>query len=206
MAEGTTVIIRRCLDRLKAGDETGRTELLTAASERLGRLARKMFRAETRLRRWEDTADVFQAAMLRLLRRLQNVTPASPRDFFRLAAGEIRRELIDLARHHFGPCGPGANHDTNPGGTGDADTPSWPDDPADAEQCPSRLAEWGEFHERVGALPDVEQEAFDLVWYQGLSHVEAAEVLGVCPRTVKRRWHAACLKLESALGGRLPIG
>ena len=199
MTEGTTVVVQRCLDRLRAGDETGRAELLNAASERLARLARKMFRAEARLRRWEDTADVLQAAMLRLLRRLRNVTPISPRDFFRLAAGEIRRELIDLARRYFGPWGHGANHEPNSGARVEEDSP-------DAEQCPSELAEWGEFHERVGTLPDVEQEAFDLVWYQGLSHVEAAKILGVSARTIKRRWQAACLKLENTLGGRLPPG
>src|SRR5260221_670704 len=137
MTEGTTVVVQRCLDRLRAGDESGRAELLNAASERLARLARKMFRAEVRLRRWEETADVLQAAMLRLLRRLRNVTPTSPRDFFRLAAGEIRRELIDLARYYFGPRGPGANHDA------EADSPSRPGDPPDAEQSPSELAEWG---------------------------------------------------------------
>jgi hypothetical protein len=110
-----------------------------------------MFRAEARLRRWEETADVLQAAMLRLLRRLRNVTPTSPRDFFRLAAGEIRRELIDLARYYFGPWGPGTNHEAQ------ADVPSPPGDPSDAEQCPRELAEWGEFHERVGRLPDEER-------------------------------------------------
>ena len=35
--------------------------------------------------------------------------PLSVRDFFRLAAALIRRELIDLARRYSGPMGLGAN-------------------------------------------------------------------------------------------------
>jgi len=203
-SEGTTILVRRCLDRLRGGDEAARAELLRAAGERLTRLARKMFHAEGRLRCWEETGDVLQNAMLRLLRRLHNVTPASPREFFRLAAGEIRRELIDLARHYFGPHGPGTKHDTHAGKKAQRDTPSPAVDPADEEQDLNKLAEWGEFHERVDALPEEEREAFDLVWYQGLSYVAAAEVLGVSARTVTRRWQAACLKLESALGDKMP--
>ena len=45
---------------------------------------------------------------------------------------------------------------------------------------------------------------FDLVWYQGLQQVEAAEVLNVSARTVLRRWQAACAKLQSALKEILP--
>jgi RNA polymerase sigma factor (sigma-70 family) len=203
MSEGTTIFVQRCLDRMRGGDAAARSELLNAAGERLTRLARKMFHAEGRLRRWEDTGDVVQYAMLRLLRRLQNVTPGTTREFFRLAAGEIRRELIDLSRHYFGPHGPGTNHDSD-AGLGASPEPTPAIDPPDREQGPSDLAEWGEFHERAGALPEEERDVFDLVWYQGLSYVEAAEVLGVSARTVTRRWQAACLGLESVLGDRLP--
>ncbi len=204
MSEGTTILMQHCLDRLEAGDESACGDLINVAGERLARLAGKMFQAEDRLRRWEDSADLLQNAVLRLLRRLQNVRLATPREFFRLAAGEIRRELIDLVRHYFGPCGPGTKHETHSG---------WPDnespfdpggDVPDREQCPRALVQWGELHERVDELPDSEREAFELVWYQGLSYVESAEVLGVSARTVTRRWQSACLLLESNLGEQMP--
>jgi RNA polymerase sigma-70 factor (ECF subfamily) len=196
MSEGTTVLIQQCLDRLEGGGERARGELIEAAGQRLARLAGKMFRAETRLRRWEDSGDVLHNAVLRLLHRLRNVTPATPRDFFHLAAGEIRRALIDLVRHHFGPRGPATRHDSN----------GWSEsfDHPDGEQCPGDLAQWREFHERVGELPDDDRQAFELVWYQGLSYVEAAGVLGVSARTVTRRWQAACLKLQSSIDAGLP--
>src|SRR5262249_27961545 len=39
----------------------------------------------------------------------------------------------------------------------------------------------------IDALPAEEREAFDLVRIQGLTQIEAAELLGVAPKTVKRR-------------------
>jgi RNA polymerase sigma-70 factor (ECF subfamily) len=203
MSDGTTVRLQRCLDRLRAGDQAARNELLGAASERLERLARKMLRADGRLRRREQTEDVFQSAALRLCRALQSVTPASLREFFRLAALQVRRELTDLARHHYGPPG-AARHasqlpEDDPGSEGGARAAAV--DPADG---PSALAIWSELHELAGELPEEEREAFDLVYYQGLSHAEAAALLGVSTKTIQRRWQRACLTLHGWMGGELP--
>ena len=66
------------------------------------------------------------------------------------------------------------------------------------------MAAWTEFHRQIDRLPDEEREIFDLLWYQGLSQAEAASLLKVSERTVKRRWQSACLKLHRALGGELP--
>src|SRR5262249_56458704 len=104
---------------------------------------------------------------------------------------------LDRARRDAGRRGPGAHPATwAPGGPATAGDDSGPPAAADLSQEPSRLAAWGEFHEQIAALPDEEREAFDLLWYQGLSQAEAAELLGVSERTVKRRWQAARLKLH----------
>jgi RNA polymerase sigma-70 factor (ECF subfamily) len=203
MAEATTVVLQRWIDRLIGGDETAREQLLSAACERLRRLTHKMFKAEGRLGRWAETDDVFQNAMLRFYGALQEATPATLRHFFRLAALQIRRELIDLARHYFGPAGLGAHHQSlPPREPGDTSRPGA--ESPDSSQDPGRLAVWGEFHERVGALPDDEREVFDLVWYQGLTHAEAAQLLQVSTKTIQRRWQAACLKLHEVFQGSLP--
>jgi RNA polymerase sigma-70 factor (ECF subfamily) len=199
-----TAHLQRCLDRLRAGDESARPELLAAACERLTRLTRAMLRDYPRLKRWEETGDVLQNALVRLHRALQQVTPASPRDFYRLATLQIRRELIDLARHHYGPEGAGGHHESVAGRRDESDSRPPAHEPADAADAPGRLAEWAEFHEQAEALPEEEREVFDLVWYQGLTHADAAAVLGVSTKTVQRRWHAACLKLHDRLGGELP--
>jgi RNA polymerase sigma factor (sigma-70 family) len=53
------------------------------------------------------------------------------------------------------------------------------------------MDDWSEFHERVKALPPPLREAFELVFYNGLTRKAAAEVLGVSEKTVRRRWYEA---------------
>jgi DNA-directed RNA polymerase specialized sigma24 family protein len=112
---------------------------------------------------------------------------------------QIRRELLDLAKHHrsrVAPIPPGAGPPGESGAGGDPpDHPTWD---------PRRLAEWAEFHEQAAALPEKPREVFDLLWYQGLSQGEAAEAIGVDVRTVKARWQDARLRLCRVFEGRMP--
>jgi RNA polymerase sigma-70 factor (ECF subfamily) len=202
MTEASGSQLQVWIDRLGAGDPAARDELIRHACERLRRLTAKMLQDYSRLHRWEDTDDVFQNAVLRLLRALRQVTPVSVSDFFRLAAVQVRRELIDLARHYFGPEGPAARHAT--AGSGDGLAPAGADRPTTTDQ-PYRLAVWGEFHQKVDALPDDERDVFGLVWYQGLTQAEAARALDISEATVKRRWLSARLRLQAALRGEAPV-
>jgi RNA polymerase sigma factor (sigma-70 family) len=203
-ATHTSTQIQLRLDRLRAGDGTARDELLRVACGRLSRLARKMIRGFPGVRQWEQTDDVLQNAVLRLWRSLDHVKPESVRSFINLAAVQIRRELIDLARRYDGPAGPGRHHRLGPiGPDGSGDTPGSPDPGTDTDD-PARLADWTEFHDQVEALPGEAKEMFDLLWYQGLPQAEAAAVLGVTERVVRYRWRAARLELHERLGGRLP--
>jgi RNA polymerase sigma-70 factor (ECF subfamily) len=200
-----TQVIQGWLDRLQAGDESARQELVACACGRLERLTRKMLHGWQRVHRWEETGDVMQNATMRLYRSLSEAKPARVVDFFRLAALHVRRELHDLAKHYYGPRGLGANHATAAwkAPSDDAgDSVGW--EPRGADEDPSQLAAWAEFHDRVEHLPDQEREIFDLLWYQELSQAEAAQLLGVSERTVKRRWASARLSLHKVLGGTLP--
>lgn len=147
------------------------------------------------LRRWEQTGDVLNNASLRLWKALSEVKPDTVRDFFALAAVQIRRELIDLTRHHFGPEGPGARHASVP--PHDPAKSSSPGDPAanDTSCAPNRLEAWSEFHARIEQLPPEEREVFSLVWYHGLKQQEVAQVLNMGVRTVKRHWRSARMQL-----------
>src|SRR4051812_15323811 len=100
------------LARMRSGDAAARDELIRGFQGRLELLARKMVGRDRRVGRWVDAEDVLQSALLRLLRALESVRPDSTRAFFGLAAEQIRRELLDLARHYYGPEGEGANHDS----------------------------------------------------------------------------------------------
>jgi RNA polymerase sigma factor (sigma-70 family) len=205
MTDGTasTTQIQLRLDRLRAGDDSARDELIHIACERLRRLAHRMLRGYRRVSRFEQTDDVLQNASLRLCRALDSIRPATVRSFINLAAVQIRRELIDLARHYDGPHGPGRHHASRDGSAGPQGAPG-PPEAADDTGDPARLAAWTEFHDTVGTLPDEQLEVFDLLWYQGLSRAEAAALLGVSERVVKYRWRAARLALHERLGGRLP--
>jgi RNA polymerase sigma-70 factor (ECF subfamily) len=151
-----------------------------------------------RLRRWEQTDDVLQNALLRLHRSLAEVRPESVRHFIGLAATQIRRSLMDLTRHHFGPEGSAAHHHT------DGNDIERNEIVNQAPAKPESLERWNHFHQCVETLPDKERELFDLLWYQGLSQNEAANVLGVDLRTVKRRWQSARIMIHEALGGESP--
>jgi len=163
-----------------------------------------MLKGYPRLKRWEQTDDVLQNVAVRLYRALGQVKPASAPDFFRLAALNIRRELLDLAKHYYGPQGRGARHATVDHRRQDASGTPAAHEPPDAGGGPERLAAWTEFHQQIERLPDEEREIFDLLWYQGLSQAEAASLLNVSERTIKRRWQSARLKLHEALHGELP--
>jgi RNA polymerase sigma-70 factor (ECF subfamily) len=202
-ASHSTTQIQLRLDRLRAGDESARDELLAIACGRLTRLARRMLRRYPGVQRWEQTDDVFQNAAERLCRALKDVKPASVRSFLNLAAVQIRRELIDLARHYEGPEGPGRLH-AGRLESESAARPPGPHDPGTDTDDPARLADWTEFHAQIEALPDAEREVFDLLWYQGLPQGEAAALLGVTERVVRYRWRAAREHLHQRLGGRLP--
>ena len=195
------------LDRLAAGDESAADRLIERSVSRLYRLARFLLKARfPHVRRWYETDDVVQVAALRLRRALKVIKPASPRDFLNLAGVQIRRELTDLARHEFGPEGPGKHHESEqpvPGADqagerrgveGEALGPG-----------PATEAQWRDFLQHVQeSLPEEEREVFDLLYVQDMSQEEAARLLGVSVPTVKRRWRAARLRLHGAIHGGPP--
>jgi len=204
-AENQTILIEGWIARLKTGDVHARKELINCACERLTRLSRKMLRGFQRVKRWEATDDVVQNALMRLYRTLADVQPATAVEFYRLAATNIRRELFDLAKHYYGPQGLGANYASvdgdakqQPGVVERAAATSAKDD--------GRLEAWAKFHGQVEQLAHEDKEVFDLLWYQQLSQAEAAQLLNVSERTVKRRGASARLKLHEALGGQSPEG
>jgi RNA polymerase sigma-70 factor (ECF subfamily) len=132
--------------------------------------------------------------MVKLHRALLEVRVESVRHFFNLAAVQVRRELLDLARHHFGPHGDAANHHTD-GQPADNDGGSLHTISAE----PQDLESWSEFHQQVDSLSPSDQEIVNLIFYDGLTQEEVAKLLGMSLRTIKRRWQAVKVKLSEAL-------
>src|SRR5262245_38370624 len=191
--------IQQLLPQAIAGDAAAVDALLRYNCERLTSLTRRMLGDFRRVRRWAETADVLQNALLRLMNALRDAKPQTSREFLALATLQIRRELLDLARKFYGPHGLGANQDS----AAIADAPA-PEDPPDLSHEPCSLAQWTELHQQIDALPDEEREVVGLLFYQGLSQAEAAELLNVAVRTVQRRWHAALCKLHDVWAGGNP--
>jgi len=192
MVRGSDTTLNGLIERLAQGDESARSALLDHACDRLLCLTRKMFHSYPDLCRWETTDDVYQNAMLRLHRALSAVQPSSVKHFFNLAALQVRRELRDLAKHYRAGQGKLHHTDGQPADEKGGALHERADEPADLDQ-------WAAFHAQVDALPEEEKEVFDLLFYEDLSQEEAATVLGISLRTLKRRWQSARCRLYEKL-------
>lgn len=193
-----------CLRRLAEGDLTARDTIIEICSARLRVLASRMLSRFPNVRRWDDTDDVFQNAAMRLHRALGQLPIDSPRSVMALAATQIHRELIDLARHHAGPRSFAANHATNLGRPGDQSTPDTPQAIAAAPAPVDPLERWSLFHEAIAALPAELREIFHLVWYLDTDQKTIAALMGCSERTVKTRWREAREAVRIALDGQPP--
>jgi RNA polymerase sigma factor (sigma-70 family) len=182
-----TTQLQLFLDRMNEGNPVARLELMGHAYRRLERLARSKLRGFPHLRQREETGSILHNALLSLERSLDEVHPKTIREFFGLASRHIRWILLGLART---PRSVSMNY----GSLSDAGI-----EPADDATGPTTNIERRELHELVETLPDENREVVDLLFYQGLQQSEAAALLGVSERTVKRRWRAARLALQAAL-------
>ncbi|MGI9177431.1 MAG: RNA polymerase sigma factor [Pirellulales bacterium] len=191
-----------CLNRLSAGDLAARDTIIELCSDRLRTLASRMLSRFPNVRRWDDTDDVFQNAAMRLHRALGQMKLDSPRSIMALAATQLHRELIDLARRYSGPSSFAANHATNVAPpTDDGRSPQ----PSDGTQTPAdALDRWSLFHDAIAGLPDQQREIFHLVWYLGADQKTIARLLDCSERTVKSRWREAREAVRTTLDGRSP--
>jgi RNA polymerase sigma-70 factor (ECF subfamily) len=184
-----STVLQGVLDRLKAGDEDARQELLGHAYGRLRVLARRKL---SKFERREETDVVLHEAVLRLEAALKKVQPDTLAQFFALASKHMRYVLLDLKG--------GRTHQPLAADVADAG-------PADSGPGPATAAERRDLldllHRRVESLSEDLRQVVDLLYYQGLQQGEAAQVLGVTERHVRRLWRNARLELREALGMEL---
>lgn len=154
-----------------------------------------MLRRYPDVQRWVQTGDVLQNSLLRLLRALEQIRPHSVRDFFGLAGEQMRRELLDLARHFNGPEGMAAHHVSGVHSEAEERAPL---EPADTRDEPGEMEKWVAFHESVASLPDEERETVGLIYYHGWTQQAVADLLQASVRTVQRRWERAMVRLREA--------
>jgi RNA polymerase sigma-70 factor (ECF subfamily) len=190
--ENTTAIVQRYMDELtgEAPAEPVVRALLDRAVLRLQRLCAMLLHHDyPRLTHPPlnlQTDELLSAVVERLLKALRSARPKTVREFFALAGQHMRWELNDLARRL----------DNRPTALelreGHLLTPA----SSDAGLSPDGRR----MLESIDSLPEDEREAFDLVRVQGLAYAEAAELLGVVPRTVQRRLDRGLRLLTERLG------
>ena len=198
-----TTQLRTLVIQVRKGNEQAINELLQNVCKRTKHLTRKMLRQFPDVKRWEQTEGVMNSALLRLIRALKTVDVDSTKKFFLLAAVQIRRELLDLAKHYRSQRAIAANHknvselNISNESDGGFDSP----DPNTEEED---LELWIAFHEAVEKLPAKEREVVGLIFYHRWTHQEIADLYNVSTKTVGRWWLSGCEQLHNLLAGRLP--
>jgi RNA polymerase sigma-70 factor (ECF subfamily) len=194
--ENTTAAVQRYLDALagEAPAEPVIRALLDRSVRRLHHLcASLLYRSFPRLTRPPlnlRADELLSAVVERLLKALREARPRTVRQFFALAGQHMRWELTDLARRL----------DNQPAAVELREGLV----PAPASSDSGLSPEGRRLLEAIDGLPGEEREAFDLVRIQGLTHGEAAEVLGVSAKTVQRRLDRGLRLLTERLGDLRP--
>ena len=194
--EPTTAVVQRYLDAL-AGDTPAEPIIRALLDQSVRRLqllcANLLYRGYPRLMRPPmnlEPDELLGAVVERLLKAMRVARPRTVREFFALANQHMRWELNDLARR----------------------LDEQPDmvrlreglEPAPASSVSELSSDGRRILEAIDNLPEEEREVFSLVRIQGLTHTEAAGVLGVSTKTVQRRLNRALLLLAERLDDLRP--
>lgn len=199
MTQHTTVAIQQYLDEL-AGLETGAPaepvvrELLSRAVSRLHMLcATMLYRKYPRLTRPPlnlQSEEMLSAVVERLIKALREARPGNVRQFFAIANQHMRWELNDLARRL---------DERAPMIEAREEILAAPEVSATSLSPVAQRI----FH-AIDELPEDEREVFSLIRIQGMTQVEAAQLLGVSPKTIQRRLNRCLICLSKKLGDLQP--
>jgi RNA polymerase sigma-70 factor, ECF subfamily len=166
------------LSALTRGDDGAATKLIPAVYAELRRLAASYMRRERQDHTLQATALVHEA-FLKLVEQ-RSVNWQSRAHFFGVAAQLMRRILIDHARGHLRQKRGGEHRKV-----------SLDEAFIFSEQQSAELLAVDESLSRLAKLDERQGRIVELRFFGGLSVEEAAEVLGVSPKTVKRDWSMA---------------
>jgi RNA polymerase sigma factor (sigma-70 family) len=188
--ENTTVVVERYLNELAGvpGDAPAEPLIRTLLSSSVDRLhllcATLLYRNYPRLTKPPmnlQTEEMLSGVVERMMKALQQVRPRTVRQFFALANQHMRWELNDLARR--------LDNETRAVELRESAVGS---PPAGQETTTSQMSpNTARMMEAIERLPEEEREVFGLVRVQGMTHPDAAAVLGVSVKTIQRRLNRA---------------
>ena len=193
-AGNTTAAVQQYVVQLaELGEDTPADEIVRALLGRaVGRLhmlcATVLYQSYPRLTHAPlnlQAEELLSSVVERLIKAMQKTRPSGVRQFFALANQHMRWELNDLARRL------------------DKGTPDLEllDSLAVApESSGSELSQCARsILEAIENLPKDESEVFSLIRIQGMTQVEAAEIMCVSTKTIQRRLNRSLLLLTQSL-------
>lgn len=200
---GTLFAIQDLLNSLQSGvdAESIKDQLISRAYLRLQELAHRILYSYDREKLDEETDGLVAEAYLRLNRSLDDLKPETVRQFFGLAALQMRRHLLDKLR---------AIH-----GRGEQKRPGLisltPDSHAGTAMPPEVSATGHSFDgmtvdvlESLDKLEERQRECLILQHWYGFTHQEIASLMGVSTKTVQRMTNMAFIQLNELLKSYKP--
>ena len=196
----TTAAIQCYLDQLAglSGDTPAEPiirQLLSASVNRLHLLCTSLLmRSYPRLTHPPlnlQPEEMLSSVVERMLKAMRSVRPQNVRQFFALANQHMRWELNDLARRLDKQTRAQEVHDSVVA----------PVEHSSASQLSPNTVR---ILEAIESLPEEEREVFDLVRIQGMTQPDAAAIIGMSAKTVKRRLNRALLRLSDMLDDLQP--
>ncbi len=170
--------VTQLLVELKQGNRQAEERLIPLVYSELRRIAAIHLRREARNHSFQPTALVHEAYLR--LTRIQEIDWQSRSHFFAVSATLMRRILVDHARANLaGKRGEG----WDPVSLNDAIFPA-PDRAPEILALDLALLELAKLDERQSKIVEMR-------FFAGMSEEEAANVLGISTRTVKRDWRIA---------------
>jgi RNA polymerase sigma-70 factor (ECF subfamily) len=194
--DDTTAAVERYLDELRGNSPAEPIDraLLDRVVRRLYLLcATLLYRSDPRMTRPTLSVHVDELVGTvadRLHNAVLEARPESVRQFFALADEHIRSELNDLARRLDDQAAAVQLCEGNAGS------------PVSSVSVP--IPDSRRILQAISELPEDEREAFDLVRVQGMTHSEAAQVLGISALTVKQRLNRGLQLLTEQLADLRP--
>ena len=192
----TTIALQDLLSQLQSGEnvETIKKQLVARAYSRLRILAHKMLNSYNRHAIDEETEGLVAEAYLRLDRSLDDLQPETVRQFFGLAALQMRRHLLDKLRSIHGR-GQEKRPKISSLDPKDASTPGL----EVALETP--LAPWSaiDILEALDELDERERDCLTMQHWYGFTHREIANLLQLSTKTIQRSCNMAIIKLNERL-------
>lgn len=199
--EPTTIVVERYLHELAglSGDAPAEPvirALLASSVRRLHQLCDVLLhRSYPRLTRPPlnlQAEEMLSGVVERMIKAMRVVRPGNVRQFFALVNRHMRWELNDLARRF--------DNETRAVELRESAAVGGRESVADSQLTTNARR----MLEAIDALPEQEREVFGLVRIQGMTHVDAAAVIGVSVKTVQRRLNRSLLVLGDRLADLNP--